>query len=126
MKKTLVIALVVLLSICMLAGCSGGSATPTGKYALTAYEINGEDFLEWMKAMGGDEFDASAMCIEFQRDGTFTMEIDDSESGTFTVEGKTITLTVDGDTMTGTVDGNKVILEEEEDDNTMRMVFEKK
>ena len=127
MKRTLALILVVLLSVSMLAGCGGGDKGPTGKYVLTVWEIDGQDFIALMKSLGGDAFDPSTIYIEFQNDGKFTMEMDeDDASGTFKVDGKNLTLTMDGETLTGTVDGNKVTIETTEDGSTMKMVFEKK
>ena len=126
MKKILVMVLVLLLSVSILAGCGGGDTKLSGKYAMTAYELNGQDLLEMLKMFGGEDYDANSLFIEFTDNGKFTLEADDVTTGTFYVDGKKLTLTVDGESMTGTVNGNKVTIEANEDGNTMKMVFEKK
>jgi len=142
MKRTLAIILVLLFSISMLAGCSNGGsgdgdkvATLTGKYTIVSWEVDGQDWLEFFEMMSemadeGDEFNRDDIYIDFQSGGKFTMAmIDEGEEtteGTFTVGGNTVTLTVDGEDLKGTIDGKKIIIEEEEDGVSMKMVFEKK
>ena len=51
--------------------------------------------------------------IEFLDGEKFKIDyIDDSETGTYKVNGKSIDMTIDGDTVTATIDGKKITLEE--------------
>ena len=99
-----------------------------GKFIMTALELNGEDMLPFFAMMSGGEFDPNSMFIEFRSDGTFLLEAEDGGTGTYEINGETVTLTAEGEEQEGTFDAiaNKFILHSSEDEgNEMRMVFEK-
>ena len=137
MKKTLAVVVVIMFALALLAGCGGGgSSSPalTGKYMLVSMvDGDGNDWLEFFKMMSamadeGDEFDLDSMYIEFTSGDKFVMAMGEDESGegTYTVDGNNITLSVDGDEISGTIDGNKITVKDEEDGESITMVYEKK
>ena len=141
MKRTLVVVMVIMFALALLAGCGGdggggGSSSPalTGKYMLVSMvDSDGNDWLEFLLMMSemadeGDEFDLDSMYIEFTSNDKFMMAMDEDGpvEGAYKVDGNSITLSVDGDEISGTVEGNKITLKEEEDGESMTMVFEKK
>lgn len=124
MKKTIIMLLMLVIGISMLVGC-GGSTTPTlsGKYYFVSMTADGETVtVEDMTAFGVNPDD---LYLEFQAGGNFRIVLSGisvTQTGTFTVDGKTVTLTVEGDSLIGTIDGNRVTLENDGE----TMVFEKK
>ena len=122
MKKTIALLLGLILSVSLLAGCGGGgSAAPTGKYFMTAMELEGEDIFALYTEMG---LSADNLYIELLSGGKCKISMmDETGEGTFKVDGKTITISADGEeAFAGAIEGNKITLEE--DGN--KMVFEKK
>jgi hypothetical protein len=117
LKKLLIIVAVVALAAFALTGCSG--ETLDGRYTLSALENAAGDDLMPMLEIAGES--ASDVYVEFTEDGNFTIAmdfIDRSESGTYTVDGNTVTLIVsDGNEASeteGTIDGDSITFVEEE------------
>ena len=104
-------------------------ATPEGKYILTAYEMNGEDWMDFFLQLGGDDFDPDSLYIEFQDDGKcqVSMEYGPTEC-TYKLNGDKIKVDIDGNVFEGTFNAkaNTVTLGKDEDGYAMEMVFEKK
>ena len=131
MKKVVVlcVALVLALSMFALVGCDvlgiGGDAGLDGRYTLTALMVDGENQLEILEELGVT-FDNAY--LEFTADGEFTlmfdvgaMGMDESTTGSYTLEGNTISMTSGGETLEAQLDGNTITVTE--GDTTM--IFEK-
>ena len=133
MKRTLALLLFLIVSISLFAGCGGSGNDPalTGKYTLVAYEQDGEEILtemvDMLKEFGIAE-DNFEMYLEFQSGGKFKLvSFDEEQKGTFKVNGTTVILSTDGEDLKGKMEGNTIIIEENDPDNgTTKMTFEKK
>ena len=132
-KSVFFIVLVLAVSVTVFA--QNNSSVPSGKYFLTAFEINGMDMFEFFKMMSemADESSGGSledMYIEFQGGGKFFMAMGSDEGeggeGTFLMNGKNITLSANGEELKGTLDGNKLTLEQEQGNDVIKMVYEKK
>lgn len=130
MKKVLV-TVVAIVMVFSLVACGGGdkSASLAGTYKMTSMEAAGMtvDVATLAEAAG---MDADLFTLELKDDGSFTMnaftgEATENMDGTWKADGNTVTLTMDGEDMTAAVDGNKLTIEETQDGQTMKMVFEK-
>ena len=131
MKKVVVlcVALVLALSMFALVGCDvlgiGGDAGLDGRYMLTELIVEGENQLEVLEEMG-ISFDNAY--LEFTAGGDFTlmfdvdaMGINESSTGTYTLEGNTISMTSGDETLEAQLDGNTITVS----DAASTMVFEK-
>ena len=116
MKKTIIFILMVILGVSL----SAQSQTAlTGKYMLTALEIEGVDLLEALAELGLDTDDNY---IELLDGGKFRMVMfDDENEGVFKFNGNSIIMTVDGEDLEAVISGGKITIEE--DGNVM--VFQK-
>ena len=131
MKKVLVsvVAIVMVFSLVACGGGSGSSASLAGTYKMTSIEAAGVsmDVAQFAEATG---VEADLLNLVLNEDGSFEMSAfaeagAENVSGTWKASGNTVTLTVDGEDMTATVDGNKLTIEETQDGQTMKIVFEK-
>lgn len=128
MKKVLV-SVVAIVMVFSLVACGGGSASLAGTYKMTSIEAAGVsmDVAQFAEATG---VEADLLNLVLNEDGSFEMSAfaeagAENVSGTWKASGNTVTLTVDGEDMTATVDGNKLTMEETQDGQTMKIVFEK-
>ena len=110
-KKILAVVMVMMLSLCMLAGCK--SDPVAGKWSMTKAKVG--DIEQDASALG------MAMMLEF-KDGKVNVHTkigEDSqdatnEDGTYKVDGNTVSITdADGIAMTATLDGNTMTLTQE-------------
>ena len=108
-RKILAVAMVMILSLCMLAGCSNKDIV-TGKWSMTKAKV--ADIEQEASALG------MGMMLEF-KDGKVKVEtktIGSAEAATtgestYKIEGNTVTITDDdGTEMTATIDGNTMTL----------------
>ena len=99
-----------------------------GKWVLSGMSINGEDALADIKAMLGDAFDMeSIMFCEFSNDGTFVMSAyDETETGTYVVNGNALVMTVDGDDQAATIDGDTFTIVSPDENEVTTITFKKK
>ena len=116
MKKAMVVLLVLALTI--FSACANNNSL-SGKYILIS------------ASMGGVSLDQEALSkfgldnsyLEFRDNGKMIASIkNDTQDGTYKVDGKTITFTAENDSITGTIDGNKITISI----SGSTMVFEKK
>jgi len=126
MKKVVVlcVALVLALSVFALVGCDNDAGL-SGRYMLTELIVEGENQLEVLEEMG-ISFDNAY--LEFTAGGDFTlmfdvdaMGINESSTGTYTLEGNTISMTSGDETLEAQLDGNTITVS----DAASTMVFEK-
>ena len=103
-------------------------APPEGKYYLTVYEMNGEDWMDILKLMGGDDYHPSSYYIEFQGGDTCILAIDygPTESD-FTLDGNMITVDMYGNDLEGEYDAlsETITLELDDGDYALKFVFDK-
>lgn len=113
----------------MLAGCSSNAAGTykfqSMKYSEGGMEMNYEVGKEIMGVSISEDF----MVLELKDDGTFSMTTKmsgtETETGTWTQEGKTVKLKVSGVEQTATLSGSTLVLEMEEEGTSSSVTFKK-
>ena len=121
MKRTLAIILAALMLLALLAGC--GKADPNvGTYKLSG--AMGFSLEEFAEMMGITEEEAQDMFIfDLKEKGVLEVSFDgDTETGTWKVDGETLTLEADGDTLTGTIKDDVITIEMEGESMTLTKV----
>ena len=119
MKKLITLLFILIFCATMVTAC-GDDTGLTGKYYLSSVTEGGETMDAATLAEHG--LDISGFHIEFIDNSKFRMvTFDESEDGTYTLDGKSLTLSADGETITATIDNNTITLDI---DGTV-MVFEK-
>ena len=107
MKKAICVLLAALL---LSAFAYGQNAALSGKYYLSAMIIGDEEFdIEMLELIG---LEPGSWYMEFFQGGKFTMQIEDEEmSGTYRVNGKTLTIIdEDGNADEAVIEGNTITL----------------
>lgn len=127
MQKRVLTFLMVLMMVLGLAACGGGDGkNAAGVYKVTKISSDGiEMTTEEMAELFGMEVE---MTLELKDDNTFVLDMgflmaegEEGASGTWKLEGDTLTLSADGEDITTTYDGKTIVLEE----GTEILTFEK-
>ena len=119
MKRLIAILLILIFSVAMLTAC-GDDAGLTGKYYLTSV-TEGDETMD-ASTLAELGLDISGFHIEFLDSNRFRIvTFDESEDGTYKLDGKSLTLSADGETIDATIDNSTITLDAE---GTI-MVFEK-
>lgn len=126
MQKRVLTFLMALMMVLGLAACGGGGESAAGVYKITKMSSEGiEMTTEEMSELFGMEVD---MTLELKEDNTFVLDLgflmaegEEGTSGTWKLEGDTLTLSADGEDITTTYDGKTIVLEE----GTEILTFEK-
>ena len=121
MKRTLAIILAALMLLALLAGC-GKSDPNVGTYKLSgAMGFSLEEFAE-MAGMSADEA-ADMVQMELKDKGVLELTFDgETETGTWKVDGETLTLEDDGETITGTIKDGVITIDMEGESMTLTKV----
>ena len=127
MQKRVLTFLMALMMVLGLAACGdGGGASAAGVYKVTKMSSEGiEMTTEEMAELFGMEVE---MTLELKDDNTFVLDMgflmaegEEGASGTWELEGDTLTLSADGEDIMTTYDGKTIVLEE----GTEILTFEK-
>ena len=126
MQKRVLTFLMALMMILGLAACGGGGKNPVGVYKVTKRSSDGiEMTTEEMTEMFGMEIE---MTLELKDDNTFVLDLgvlmaedEEGASGTWKLDGDSLTLSANGEDLTTTYDGKTIVLEE----GTEILTFEK-
>ena len=121
MKRTFAIILAALMLLALLAGC--GKADPNvGTYKLSG--AMGYSLEEFAEMMGTTEEEAQDMFIfDLKEKGVLEVTFDgETETGTWKVDGETLTLVADGDTLTGTIKDDVITIDMEGESMTLTKV----
>ena len=101
-------------------------APPEGFYLMTVYEADGIDMIAFLTSVEGFGFDPNSMYAEFSDNGIVLISIGDSpRECNYTLDGNNITIDMDGEDIPGTFDANSVILEIDDDEGSVKLIFEK-
>ena len=120
MKRLIAILLILIFSAAMLTACGDEDAGLTGTYRLTEVTEGGETLDASLLLEFG--LDISEFYVEFLDNSRFRMvTFDESEEGTYKLDGNTLTLSADGETIPATINNNAITIELDE----TIMVFEK-
>lgn len=127
MQKRVLTFLMALMMVLGLAACGGGGgASAAGVYKITKMSSEGiEMTTEEMSELFGMEVD---MTLELKDDNTFVLDLgflmgegEEGTSGTWELDGDSLTLSAYGEDITTTYDGKTIVLEE----GTEILTFEK-
>lgn len=127
MQKRVLTFLMALMMVLGLAACGGGGgASAAGVYKITKMSSEGiEMTTEEMSELFGMEVD---MTLELKDDNTFVLDLgflmgegEEGTSGTWELDGDSLTLSADGEDITTTYNGKTIVLEE----GTEILTFEK-
>jgi len=134
MKKIAVLVSLCLLSMILLTACGGGGGngggssdvSMEGKWALSAMEIGGEDYLAMLTELDPEMNFADEMYLEFSADDKVTMVMSgETEEGTYTLDGTKLTIDIEGEAIEATLNGNTFTMTEGEGDEAMSMSYTK-
>ena len=126
--KKIALLMVLVLTLCVLAGCGGSGSAASGTYELISIKegdmsMAGEELESYAKLLG---VKGALITMELTSDGKASIAspiMDElSGEGTYKVDGSKITVTIDGDPIDGTLEGGKITLANED----LEMVFQKK
>ena len=118
MQKRVLTFLMTLMIVLGLAACGdGGGASAAGVYKVTKISSDGiEMTTEEMAELFGMEVE---MTLELKDDNTFVLDMgflmaegEEGASGTWKLDGDTLTLSADGEDIMTTYDGKTIVLEE--------------
>ena len=116
-----------------LTACSngGGSSSMEGKYVISSMMVGEDDYLEQVMSMAEameEEINLEdIMYFEFSGADTVIMGSEgETVTGTYKLDGKTLTLTADGEEQIATVDGNSFTIKYDEDGMQGALTFTKK
>ena len=103
MKRTIAIALAIVLVSFVFVSCSSGAA---GKYVVKS--VNGEDASGLISEYGLSSLE-EFMTVELKADGSATVSVmGESNTGNWKQEGDKIKITIEGDTEEFTLKGNEL------------------
>ena len=131
-KALITLALCIGMTLALTAcGNGGGASSMEGKYVISSMMIGDDDYLEQMismaEAMDEEINPEDVMYFEFSGTDTVIMGSEDETiTGTYKLDGKTLTLTADGEEQIATVDGNSFTIEYDEGGMQGALTFTKK
>ena len=125
--KKIVVAMMLVVMMLSVTACGGGNKV-AGAYSFESMTEGSTTYtaqqLKDLYSQMGQEIDIDSMfSLEMKSDNTFTMKTDDdSQSGTYTVDGDTVAMTAENETINATYSDGTLTISED----GMTMVFKKK
>jgi len=123
-KKALLALLIVTMSLALLTAC-GSKQKISGTFYFVSMEQDGNTITaQDLERVG---YSADDIIIELNADGTCSMTLlNDTGNGTYKLDGDKLEITIDGETVSATVDGDRIILQQDDGESTIEIIFEKK